>query len=173
MDILVVVFMSLFVFPTVALILWVVSKPRSSGEKIKTAAVSTLLKAEDVTENIAPAPPLTTVENLTPLQTASAQSPTISDVVYDKYEWTGLKGRIFSAYRDAFMATRQAGIPITQQTTLREYLMSVSQSLPEISEKLAELTDLTEMVLYSDVEPDEKMAERAEELGRGIGDSYK
>jgi hypothetical protein len=98
----------------------------------------------------------------------SGESSSAAGMVYSKYEFDGLKGRITAAYKYGYRATGKTGIAMTPQTTLREYLTNVTPLLPDSNGRLGELTILTEIVLYSSFEPDEKMAARAETLARDI-----
>jgi len=78
---------------------------------------------------------------------------------------TGIRGRIISAYRSGLaMIERIAGVHMTPDTTLREFLAKVAKVLPGISRQLAELTAMVERALYSNQNPTSKTAGIAEQI---------
>jgi len=80
-------------------------------------------------------------------------------------EFTGIKGRIFSAYLDGLEAVeRTTGVPMAPHTTLRESLNAATPLLPTAVEPFSELTTLTEVALYSAHKLDNNTASKAEQL---------
>ena len=82
-----------------------------------------------------------------------------------KYEFTGIKGRILSAYMGGLEAVEKVtSVPMATHITLREFLNIVSPHLPAAIKPFTELTTIAEIALYSAHRLDEDIAIRAEQL---------
>ncbi len=93
------------------------------------------------------------------------EPPTIAPPPKPKYEFTGIKGRILSAYLDGLEAVEKVtGIPIAPHATLREFLNAATPRLPMATKPFTELTTIAEIALYSAHRLDENTATRAEQL---------
>lgn len=80
-------------------------------------------------------------------------------------KFTGVKGRILSAYRSGLMAVEKiTGIIMAPSATLREFLKTARLPSPATAAPFAELTAIAESSLYSDNDPPDVIAARAEEL---------
>ncbi len=91
--------------------------------------------------------------------------PTIAPPPRPKYEFTGIKGRILSAYLDGLETVeRITGVSMTPHTTLREFLNTITHRLPAAIKPFAELTIVAENALYSAHTLDPNSAARAEQL---------
>lgn len=87
-------------------------------------------------------------------------TPRVSDA-----RLTGIKGRIFSAYRAGFLIVEKiTGFRMTPDTTLREFLAMVTKLLPRITRQLTELTVMAESALYSNQNPPGETADNAEQI---------
>ena len=108
-------------------------------------------------------PPRPREEKVTP----QAKLPELSSVTPPglKYEFTGIKGKILSAYLNGLGTVEQVtGIPLMPNTTLREFVNAASPLLPSAIKPFAELTAIAEYTLYSSHKPDENVAAKAERL---------
>ena len=100
---------------------------------------------------------------------AKSQKPPTAVPPRPKYEFTGTKGRILSAYMGGLDAVeRVTSVPMVQHVTLREFLNTVSSQLPAASKPFTELTTIAETALYSTHRLDEEIATRAEQLAVAI-----
>jgi hypothetical protein len=78
---------------------------------------------------------------------------------------TGIKGRVISAYRAGLaIIERIAGVHMTPDATLREFLAKVAKLLPGIAKQLTELTAMAERALYSNQNPTSETAGIAEQI---------
>jgi len=97
------------------------------------------------------------------------EPPTIAPPPRPKYEFTGIKGRILSAYLDGLEAVeRVTSIPMAPHTTLREFLNAVTPRLLTAIKPFTELTTIAENALYSAHKLDPNTAARAEQLAANI-----
>ncbi len=97
------------------------------------------------------------------------EPPTVVPPPRPKYEFTGIKGRILSAYLNSLGAVeRVTSIPMTPHTTLREFLNAVTPRLLTAIKPFTELTTIAENALYSAHKLDENSAARAEQLAINI-----
>ncbi|MFQ5996059.1 MAG: hypothetical protein ACE5KP_00330, partial [Dehalococcoidales bacterium] len=95
--------------------------------------------------------------------------PPVTPPPEPKYEFTGIKGRILSAYISGLEVVEKiTGIPMAAPTTLREFLKIVTPRLPTVSQPFTELTMIAEIALYSAHRLDEDIATRAEQLAATI-----
>ncbi len=79
--------------------------------------------------------------------------------------FTGIKGRVLSAYRSGLAAVEYiTGIIMTPSATLREFLKTARLPSPSAAARFAELTAITESSLYAAGDPPDIIADRAEEL---------
>ena len=86
-----------------------------------------------------------------------------------KYEFTGIKGRILTAYLNVLGTVEEAtGIPTAPHITLREFLNAATPRLPAAVKSFTELTLMAETALYSVQELDENTTTRAEQLAGTI-----
>ena len=93
------------------------------------------------------------------------EPPTVAPPPRPKYELTGIKGRILSAYLDGLEAVAKVtGTPMAPHTTLRELLNAAISQLPAAIKPFTELTTIAEIALYSAHRLDENTATRAEQL---------
>ena len=93
------------------------------------------------------------------------EPPTIAPSPRPKYEFTGIKGRILSAYLNGLEAIqRVTSITMAPHATLREFLKAATSQLPTAIKPFTELTTIAEITLYSAHELDEDIAARAEQL---------
>ena len=93
------------------------------------------------------------------------ESHIVAQAPRPEHEFTGIKGRIFSAYLNGLEAVRRVvSIPMAPHTTLREFLNAATSQLPTAIEPFTELTTIAEAALYSAHELDEDTAARAEAL---------
>lgn len=82
-----------------------------------------------------------------------------------KFEFTGIKGRILSAYLDGLETVEKATSTLmATHTTFREFLKTATPRLPTAIKSFAELTTIAEVALYSAHRLDEDIATRAEQL---------
>ena len=82
-----------------------------------------------------------------------------------KYESTGIKGKVLSAYLNGLETVEEVtGIPMAPHITLREFLNTTIPRLPAATKSFTELTLMAETALYSVQELDENTATRAERL---------
>lgn len=82
-----------------------------------------------------------------------------------KYKFTGIKGKILSAYLSGLEAVEEvAGIALAPYTTLREFVNAASPRLPGAIKPFTELTTIAENALYSSHKLDENTAANAELL---------
>jgi len=95
--------------------------------------------------------------------------PIIGPPPRPKYEFTGIKGRIFSAYLDGLEAVEKVtSIPMAPHATLREFLDAAISLLPAVTKPFTELTTVAEGALYSAHVLDEDTAIHAEQLAVNI-----
>ena len=81
------------------------------------------------------------------------------------YVFTGVKGQILLAYLDGLGTIETVtGISMAPHITLREFLQMVTPLLTRTIKSFTELTNITEIALYSTHELDEAMATLAKEL---------
>ena len=93
------------------------------------------------------------------------EPPTIAPSPRPKYEFTGIKGRILSAYLNGLEAIQKVtSITMAPHATLREFLKAATSQLPTAIKPFTELTTIAEITLYSAHELDEDIAARAEQL---------
>jgi hypothetical protein len=165
------IFFSLVVFPAVAVIIvHYITQAFSTGVIPDDGSISPVMKeteAQFVPEQYPPNREAPAMQVVNPAR-MTTESPSIATVKYLGSSLNGFAGRITAAYRDGYPATLKAGITMMPQTTLREYLMKVEPLLPGSGGTWRELTLLTEVMLYSNLEPDEPMAVKAEKLARNI-----
>ena len=96
---------------------------------------------------------------------AKPQEPPTGVPPRPKYEFTGIKGRILSAYMGGLEAVEKVtSVPMATHITLREFLNIVSPHLPAAIKPFTELTTIAEIALYSAHRLDEDIAIRAEQL---------
>ncbi len=82
-----------------------------------------------------------------------------------KYEFTGIKGRILSAYLNGLeVVEKVTGVSMAPHTTLREFLKATTPRLPGATKSFTELTTLAEIALYSAHKLDKNTAARAEQI---------
>ena len=82
-----------------------------------------------------------------------------------KYEFTGIKGRILSAYRSGLETVEKiTSVPIAPHITLRQFLKIATPLPPTAIKSFSELTTIAEVALYSAHRLDENIATRAEQL---------
>jgi len=82
-----------------------------------------------------------------------------------KYEFTGIKGRILSAYLNGLETVEKVTtIPMAPHITLREFLNATISRLPAATKPFTELTTIAEIALYSAHRLDEDTAAGAEQL---------
>jgi hypothetical protein len=80
-------------------------------------------------------------------------------------KFTGIKGRILSAYRSGLTAVEKiTGMIMAPSATLREFLKTARLPSPATAAPFAELTAIAESSLYSAGDPPDVIAARAEEL---------
>ena len=95
--------------------------------------------------------------------------PPVTPPPEPKYEFTGIKGSILSAYISGLEVVEKiTGIPMAAPTTLREFLKIAALRLPTVSQPFTELTIIAEVALYSVHRLDEDTATRAEQLANTI-----
>ena len=86
-----------------------------------------------------------------------------------RYELTGTRGRILSAYTTGLeVVEKTTGITMAPHTTLREFLKIATPKIPTAARPFTELTTMTEIALYSTHELDEDTATGAEQLAATI-----
>lgn len=91
--------------------------------------------------------------------------PAITTVLEPKPRYTGIKGRIFSAYQVGLEAVEKiTGLSMAPNITLREFLETVTRLSPTAIKLFTELTTITEITLYSARSLQEEIATRAEQL---------
>jgi hypothetical protein len=84
------------------------------------------------------------------------------------YKLTGIRHRIFSAYRKGLRAVEKStGVIMEPSLTLREYL-GLAAIPPVYYQQFSELTSLAESALYAGLNPTEGSAALAEEYANGI-----
>ncbi len=104
-------------------------------------------------------------EELAVSEAKPRELPTIGPPPRPKYEFTGIKGRIFSAYLDGLEAVEEVtSIPMAPHTTLKEFLDAAISLLPAVTKPFTELTTVAEIALYSAHVLDEDTAIHAEQL---------
>lgn len=82
-----------------------------------------------------------------------------------RQELTDTKSRVLSAYTSGLEAVAKiTRITVAPHTTLREFLEAVTPLLSTATNPFAELTAISEVVLYSAYRLDDEIANRAEEL---------
>jgi len=82
---------------------------------------------------------------------------------------SGIEGRILNAYhRGLDTVEKVTGVDMSPHITLREFLKMTSLLAPSALNRFAELTDIAEITLYSNTNPHENTATRAEELAASI-----
>ncbi len=92
-------------------------------------------------------------------------APAISEM-----KFKGLKGKVLKAYVEALRSVQNTThISLLPNMTLREYLQASSSKIGAALEEFSELTALAERSLYSPHAPNEKDAEKAENLAIAIG----
>lgn len=107
-------------------------------------------------------------ETVTP-QTIVPEPTTITPSPRPKYEFTGTKGRILSAYTNALeVVEKVTGVSMQPHTTLRELLKASVPRLPGAINSFTELTTMAEIVLYSTHDLDPNSAARAEQIATTI-----
>jgi hypothetical protein len=96
-------------------------------------------------------------ESRQPIAEISSAKPT--------YVFTGIKGQILLAYLDGLGAVETVtGISMAPHITLREFLQMVTPLLTRAIKSFTELTNITEIALYSARELDEGMVTSVKEL---------
>jgi hypothetical protein len=91
--------------------------------------------------------------------------PAVAPPPRHKYEFTGIRGRVLSAYLKGLEAVeRVTGVSMAPHTTLREFLKAATSQLPTAIKPFTELTTIAEIALYSAHGLDEDTATRAEQL---------
>jgi len=97
------------------------------------------------------------------------ETPTIAPPPRLKHEFTGIKGRILSAYLDGLeIVERVTSTPMAPHTTLREFLNAITPHLLTAIKPFTELTIVAEIALYSAHKLGEDTAARAEQLAVNI-----
>jgi hypothetical protein len=82
-----------------------------------------------------------------------------------RYEFTGIRGGILSAYLDVLaVVERVTGVSMESSTTLREFLEISAPHLAGAVVFFAELTTMAEVALYSGRDPDAVAVARAEQI---------
>ncbi len=100
---------------------------------------------------------------------ASGVSVTVAPAI-SEMKFKGLKGNVLKAYIETLQAVQTATrISLLPDMTLREYLQASGSKMGEALEAFSELTALAERSLYSPHAPNEKDAEKAENLAIEIG----
>jgi len=157
----------------VLLVVWLTGKPLSIAKIVKESRGVLANKSAEL--QIEPSPLISvpiipeTIEK-SPIANSRlglSVEPNVTPV-YSRHEFSGLKGRILTAYKNSYSVTQRAGVALTSQITYREYLAEVIHLLPACNKELSGLTSLVELVVYSDHEPDESMAALAEKLASDI-----
>lgn len=120
-------------------------------------------QGEESTAKVTPVPESQKVEIAGKVTAVEKELPG-AQIAHSGNSFTGVQGRIISAYVDGFRATTKTGVTMAPQTTLREYLKNVVPLLRTASVPFTDLTKLTEVALYSNQELDETMASHAEQL---------
>ena len=109
--------------------------------------------------------PLSRREEMVTPEVKPGEPPTIVRLPRAEYEFTGIKGRILSAYLNGLEAVEKVtSIPMAPHITLREFLNTATPWLPAAIKPFAELTLVAEIALYSAYKLDEDMATKAEQL---------
>ena len=104
------------------------------------------------------------VERILTTQAKLPELPTIGSPG-SRYESTGIKGRILSAYLNGLgVIEKVITIQMMPHTTLREYVNTASTLLPAAIKPFTELTSIAENALYSSHKLDQNTAAKAEEL---------
>jgi hypothetical protein len=81
------------------------------------------------------------------------------------FNFTGIKGRVLSAYRSGLTAVEKiSGIIMAPSATLREFLKTARLPSPDTAARFAELTAIAESSLYAAGDPPDVIAARAEKL---------
>jgi hypothetical protein len=89
--------------------------------------------------------------------------------VVDKTKFSGARGNILQAYREALTVVQTlTGTQLAQNMTLREYVQVTQPKIVALVKEFKELTGLTEKSLYSPYEPQPQETEKAEELSKAI-----
>ncbi len=102
-------------------------------------------------------------------EAAVQELPTVAPPSRPRYEFTGIKGRILSAYLNGLAVVETAtGISMASHTTLREFLKATTPRLPGAIEAFTELTLAAEIALYSVHKLKPSSAARAEQLAAAI-----
>lgn len=95
--------------------------------------------------------------------------PAVTPTVEHKHKFTGIKGRILSAYISGLEAVEKiTSISMTAHVTLREFLKTTTPWLPTAIKPFSELTTIAEVALYSAHRLDEDIAIRAEQLATTV-----
>jgi len=98
-------------------------------------------------------------------QEEAIRSPAFITPEVPAIKLTGIKGKIISAYRAGLAIIEKiAGVKMTPDKTLREFLATAVKLLPRIAKPLTELTTLAERALYSNQNPPRKTASLAERM---------
>ena len=96
-------------------------------------------------------------------------TPAITPAPEPRPRFTGIKGRILSAYRHALEAAeRVSGVGMAPNITMREFLKKASQLPPTATGLFTELTTIAEITLYSARSPRGDTATKAENLANNI-----
>lgn len=102
-------------------------------------------------------------------QPPAQELPAATPPPMPKFEFTGIKGRILSAYLDGLETVEKVTRTLmATHTTLREFLKTATPRLPTAIKSFAELTTIAEVALYSARRLDEDIATRAEQLAATI-----
>ncbi len=93
------------------------------------------------------------------------EPPTIAPPPGPRYEFTGIKGRILSAYLNGLETVEKVtGVSMAPHTTLREFLKATTPLLPGAVKSFTELTIAAEIAQYSARKLDPSSATSAEQL---------
>ena len=102
-------------------------------------------------------------------QPQARELPGVTPPPQPRYQLTGIKGRILSAYLDGLEAVeKMTSISMAPHTTLREFLKTATARLPTAIKPFTELTTIIEIALYSAHRLDEDIANKAEQLATTI-----
>lgn len=99
----------------------------------------------------------------------SREPPPAAPPPEHRYEFTGIRGRMLSAYLDGLaVVERVTGVSMEPHTTLREFLGISAPRLAGAVGSFTELTTLAEVALYSGHDLDAAWAARAEQIAATI-----
>ena len=102
-------------------------------------------------------------------QPTARELPGVTPPPRPRYQLTGIKGRILSAYLDGLEAIEKiTSISMAPHTTLREFLKTATPRLPTAIKPFTELTTIIEIALYSTHRLDEDIANKAKQLATTI-----